>query len=144
MPGVPGFEDVNYYFRTPAPVMDLSANVERMLVTPFREVKVDVSITLDNGELGLVEHARTARTVAGFAGGEPITNAELRPGASPSGCSTARTSPCTLMATIAEVLARRRYRMDEKALELVERRDRAAPVEELAAFREKLFSEWSF
>ncbi|MEK7714120.1 MAG: Glu/Leu/Phe/Val dehydrogenase dimerization domain-containing protein, partial [candidate division NC10 bacterium] len=32
--------------------MDLSAHVERMLITPFREVKVDVSITLDNGELG--------------------------------------------------------------------------------------------
>ncbi len=47
-----GFEDVNYYFRRAARVMDLSAHVERMLVTPFREVKVDVSITLDNGELG--------------------------------------------------------------------------------------------
>jgi glutamate dehydrogenase (NAD(P)+) len=47
-----GFEEVNYYFRKAARVMDLSAHVERMLVTPFREVKVDVSITLDNGELG--------------------------------------------------------------------------------------------
>src|SRR4029453_13581916 len=33
-------------------VVDLSAHVERMLIMPFREVKVDVSITLDNGELG--------------------------------------------------------------------------------------------
>src|SRR6266446_1976198 len=32
--------------------MDLSASVERMLVTPYREVKVDVSITLDSGDLG--------------------------------------------------------------------------------------------
>src|SRR5215510_15534388 len=47
-----GFEEVNYYFRKAARVMDLSTRVERMLVTPFREVKVDVSITLDNGELG--------------------------------------------------------------------------------------------
>src|SRR3989304_4880279 len=47
-----GFEDVNYYFRKAARVMDLSANVERMLITPYREVKVDVSVTLDNGELG--------------------------------------------------------------------------------------------
>ncbi len=47
-----GFEEVNYYFRQAARVMDLSAHVERMLITPFREVKVDVSITLDNGELG--------------------------------------------------------------------------------------------
>src|SRR5438445_116576 len=49
---MPGFEDVNYYFRKAARVMDLSAAVERMLVTPYREVKVDVSITLDSGELG--------------------------------------------------------------------------------------------
>src|SRR4029434_7651000 len=47
-----GCEEVNYYFRKAARVMGLSAHVERMLVTPFREVKVDVSITLDNGELG--------------------------------------------------------------------------------------------
>jgi glutamate dehydrogenase (NAD(P)+) len=47
-----GFEDVNYHFRKAARIMDLSAHIERMLVTPFREVKVDVSITLDNGELG--------------------------------------------------------------------------------------------
>jgi glutamate dehydrogenase (NAD(P)+) len=47
-----GFEEVNYYFRKASRVMDLSAAVERMLVTPYREVKVDVSITLDNGELG--------------------------------------------------------------------------------------------
>jgi glutamate dehydrogenase (NAD(P)+) len=47
-----GFEDVNYYFRKAARIMDLSTHVEQMLVTPFREVKVDVSITLDNGELG--------------------------------------------------------------------------------------------
>jgi glutamate dehydrogenase (NAD(P)+) len=49
---MPGFEDVNYYFRKAARVMDLSPRVERLLVTPCREVKVDVSITLDNGELG--------------------------------------------------------------------------------------------
>ncbi len=46
------FEEVNYYFRRAAHVMDLSAAVEKMLITPFREVKVDVSITLDNGQLG--------------------------------------------------------------------------------------------
>jgi glutamate dehydrogenase (NAD(P)+) len=47
-----GFEEVNYYFRKAARVMDLSTAVERMLITPYREVKVDVSITLDNGDLG--------------------------------------------------------------------------------------------
>jgi glutamate dehydrogenase (NAD(P)+) len=47
-----GFDAVNYYFRQAARVMELSPAVEKMLVTPFREVKVDVSITMDNGELG--------------------------------------------------------------------------------------------
>ena len=49
-----------------------------------------------------------------------------------------------LLATIAEVLAQRLYRMDEKAVELAAQLGRAAPVEELAAFKEKLFSEWTF
>jgi glutamate dehydrogenase (NAD(P)+) len=49
LPHVGGPEDVNYYFRKAARVMDLFTRVERMLVTPFREVKVDVSVTLDNG-----------------------------------------------------------------------------------------------
>jgi glutamate dehydrogenase (NAD(P)+) len=47
-----GVDDVNHYFRTAARVMDLSARVEKLLVTPHREVKVDVSVTLDSGELG--------------------------------------------------------------------------------------------
>ena len=47
-----GFEEVNYYFRKAARIMDLTAHVERMLVTPYREVKVDVSVTLDDGQLG--------------------------------------------------------------------------------------------
>jgi glutamate dehydrogenase (NAD(P)+) len=49
---VSGFEEVNYHFRTAARIMDLSAHVERMLVTPYREVKVDLSVTLDDGRLG--------------------------------------------------------------------------------------------
>jgi glutamate dehydrogenase (NAD(P)+) len=47
-----GVDDVNHFFRQAARIMDLSSRVERLLVTPHREVKVDVSITLDNGELG--------------------------------------------------------------------------------------------
>jgi hypothetical protein len=34
--------------------------------------------------------------------------------------------------------------MDEKVIELSRQRDVPAPVEELAAFKQKLFSEWSF
>jgi glutamate dehydrogenase (NAD(P)+) len=65
-----GFEEVNYYFRKAARVMELSAAVERMLVTPYREVKVDVSITLDNGDLGTfigyrVQHDRSRGPMKG-------------------------------------------------------------------------------
>ncbi len=67
---MPGFEDVNYYFRRAARIMDLSAHVERMLITPFREVKVDVSISLDSGELGTfigyrVQHNRSRGPMKG-------------------------------------------------------------------------------
>jgi len=65
-----GFEEVNYYFRRAARVMDLSPHVERMLITPFREVKVDVSISLDSGELGTfigyrVQHDRSRGPMKG-------------------------------------------------------------------------------
>ena len=49
-----------------------------------------------------------------------------------------------LVTTIAEVLARRLSLMDEKVVELAAQRDCPPPVEELAAFKEKLFTEWSF
>jgi CRP-like cAMP-binding protein len=48
-----------------------------------------------------------------------------------------------LVATIAEVLAARLMRMDEKVVELARQQVGRAPVEELAAFKDKLFSEWS-
>ncbi len=36
-----GFKDVNHCFRKAARIMDLSSRVERLLVTPYREVKAD-------------------------------------------------------------------------------------------------------
>ena len=48
-----------------------------------------------------------------------------------------------LIVTIAEVLAGRVTRLDQKVLELT-LKERAPAVEELAAFKQKLFSEWSF
>jgi CRP-like cAMP-binding protein len=48
-----------------------------------------------------------------------------------------------VIAILAEVLARRLDRMDEKFVE-VSRRGESAHVEELAAFKQKLFTEWSF
>jgi CRP-like cAMP-binding protein len=49
-----------------------------------------------------------------------------------------------LVVSIAEVLARRLYRMDEKLLEVSGRPDCPPPVEEIADFKKKLFSRWSF
>ncbi len=49
-----------------------------------------------------------------------------------------------LVGAIAEVLARRLRRMNEMAMELLGRSDAPPPVEELARFKQKLFSEWSF
>ena len=68
--GMSSFEEVNYYFRRAARVMELSANVEKLLITPYREVKVDVSITLDNGELGTfigyrIQHDRSRGPMKG-------------------------------------------------------------------------------
>ncbi|MFZ1060829.1 MAG: Glu/Leu/Phe/Val dehydrogenase dimerization domain-containing protein [Candidatus Rokuibacteriota bacterium] len=65
-----GFEEVNHYFRRAARIMDLSSHVERMLITPFREVKVDVSISMDSGELGTfigyrVQHDRSRGPMKG-------------------------------------------------------------------------------
>ena len=49
-----------------------------------------------------------------------------------------------LIATIAEVLAGRVVRLDQKVLELPAAKESAPAVEELAACKQKLFSEWSF
>ena len=49
-----------------------------------------------------------------------------------------------LIGAIAEVLARRLRRMNDMAMELLGRSDTPPPVEEMARFKQKLFSEWSF
>ncbi|MEK7709451.1 MAG: cyclic nucleotide-binding domain-containing protein [candidate division NC10 bacterium] len=48
-----------------------------------------------------------------------------------------------LLGAIAEVLARRLRRMNDMAMELLGRSD-TPPMEEMARFKQKLFSEWSF
>ena len=49
-----------------------------------------------------------------------------------------------LLGAVAEVLARRVLRLNDTSLELTERAQPAAQVQDLARLREKLFSEWSF
>jgi glutamate dehydrogenase (NAD(P)+) len=44
-------EAANYYFRKAARMMDIGARIETLLATPLREVKVQVPIELDSGEI---------------------------------------------------------------------------------------------
>jgi glutamate dehydrogenase (NAD(P)+) len=67
---MPGVEAVNYYVRKAARVMDLSASVEKLLITPYREVKVELSITRDSGELATftgyrIQHDRSRGPMKG-------------------------------------------------------------------------------
>ncbi len=41
----------NYYFRKAARIMDVGERIETLLATPLREVRVQVSIELDSGEI---------------------------------------------------------------------------------------------
>ena len=41
----------NYYFRKAARIMDVGERIETLLATPLREVKVQISIELDSGEI---------------------------------------------------------------------------------------------
>jgi glutamate dehydrogenase (NAD(P)+) len=45
-------EATHYYFRKAARIMDVGERIETLLATPLREVKVQVSIELDSGEIG--------------------------------------------------------------------------------------------
>src|SRR5262245_49193438 len=46
------FEATNYYFDQAANCLDLSENVRTLMVTPDREVRVEVVIELDSGNIG--------------------------------------------------------------------------------------------
>lgn len=45
------YESACHYFETAAAVMDLSPNMKKLLLTPEREVKVQVAMKMDNGEI---------------------------------------------------------------------------------------------
>lgn len=44
-------EGTHYYFRKAARIMDIGERIETLLATPLREVKVQVSIEMDSGEI---------------------------------------------------------------------------------------------
>ncbi|HAD58949.1 MAG TPA: glutamate dehydrogenase, partial [Planctomycetaceae bacterium] len=45
------YESASHYFQTAAGVMDLSPNMQKLLLTPEREVKVQVAMKMDNGDI---------------------------------------------------------------------------------------------
>ncbi|MFM7593310.1 MAG: Glu/Leu/Phe/Val dehydrogenase dimerization domain-containing protein, partial [Isosphaeraceae bacterium] len=45
-------EAVNYYFNQAADSLGLKESLRKLLITPERSIKVEVSIPLDNGEIG--------------------------------------------------------------------------------------------
>ncbi len=93
------------------------------------------------GELGLVTDSRHSATV------RALTECELRLLGKEKFRRLLQADNLAahkLVCSIAEVLARRLLRMDEKFLELLNQREGSPPVEELARFKHKLFSEWSF
>ncbi|HYO59767.1 Glu/Leu/Phe/Val family dehydrogenase [Archangium sp.] len=52
-------EGIHYYFRKAARIMDVGERIETLLATPLREVKVQVSIELDSGEIRTFHGYRT-------------------------------------------------------------------------------------
>ena len=46
------YETACHYFYSAARLMGLSKNMETLLLTPEREVKVQVALEMDNGEIG--------------------------------------------------------------------------------------------
>ena len=46
------FEATSHYFRQAAAILDLSENMRTLLTTPERELRVEVAIELDSGEIG--------------------------------------------------------------------------------------------
>jgi glutamate dehydrogenase (NAD(P)+) len=46
------FEATNYYFHQAAKCLDLTENIRTLMITPDREVRVEVAIELDSGRIG--------------------------------------------------------------------------------------------
>ena len=52
------FENAKRYFSDAARIMDLPPGIERLLVTPVRQLKVQVPIEMDDGSVGVFEGFR--------------------------------------------------------------------------------------
>ncbi len=74
-------EATTHYFQKAARIMDVGERIETLLATPLREVKVQVSIELDNGEIRTftgfrVQHDNSRGPMKGGLRYHPEVNAE--------------------------------------------------------------------
>jgi glutamate dehydrogenase (NAD(P)+) len=58
------FEHAKRYFSDAARIMDLPSGIERLLVTPVRQLKVEVAIEMDDGSVGVFEGFRVQHNEA--------------------------------------------------------------------------------
>jgi glutamate dehydrogenase (NAD(P)+) len=58
------FENAKRYFSDAARIMDLPPGIERLLVTPARQLKVQVAIEMDDGSVGVFEGFRVQHNEA--------------------------------------------------------------------------------
>ncbi|MCG6156145.1 Glu/Leu/Phe/Val family dehydrogenase [Rubinisphaera margarita] len=74
-------ESTDQYFREAAGIMGLSGNMQKLLLTPEREVKVQVAMEMDNGELATyigyrVQHNRSRGPMKGGLRYHPEVDAD--------------------------------------------------------------------
>src|SRR6185312_5100269 len=51
-PPMQAFEATNYYFDQAAALLDLTGNMRTLMITPDRELRVEVAIEMDSGQIG--------------------------------------------------------------------------------------------
>lgn len=74
-------EGTHYYFRKAARIMDIGERIETLLATPLREVKVQVSLEMDSGEIRTfrgwrVQHDNSRGPMKGGLRFHPTVDAE--------------------------------------------------------------------
>lgn len=75
------YETAERYFEQAADVMDLSANMRKLLATPLREVKVQIALEMDDGQIGTyigyrIQHDKSRGPMKGGLRFHPEVDAE--------------------------------------------------------------------
>lgn len=78
---VSSFATADRYFQQAADVMDLSANMRKLLTTPLREVKVQIALEMDDGQIGTfigyrIQHDKARGPMKGGLRYHPQVDAE--------------------------------------------------------------------